>query len=312
VASGNGEGSGRTFANSENTSGIMVETSKAQSPDELRRETRLTQIRVMLALGIFFGLAIAWGVDHFRLTRTLIKERMDNRREVASLWSELAWAKGRIKIDGPESIAFEHLTKHARALFSADPVGVVLNSPMVKDDDVAKLVEFPTLRFLSIWTNSNELSDDCVRHLQDLPNLETVWIHGPWITDQTLLHLGRLDRLTFLGIYNTGISDAGLMHLGKMTSLKRMALRDSGRSDSSMAIFRQFPALTELTLDDNALTDASIPLLGMLSNLKNLRLVRTQITADGISKLESLLPDCRIRHELKWAAWPMTTAPAAR
>ena len=111
---------------------------------------------------------------------------------------------------------------------------------------------------------------------------------------------------------DANISDAGLESLGNLTNLETIALVYAGVSDSRLEKLKHFTMLTELGLDGNPLTDASVPLLGMLTNLKRLSLFQTKITADGITKLESCLPDCKIQHASKLPAPPVTAAPATR
>ena len=96
------------------------------------------------------------------------------------------------------------------------------------------------------------------------------------------------------------ITDEGLEHLKLLTGLEHLELLYSEgfagpRLTNEVAdILVPLSNLTTLNLSGAKLTDAGLERLRGLKKLKTLRLVRTQISKEGILEFRSALPDCEV------------------
>jgi len=61
-----------------------------------------------------------------------------------------------------------------------------------------------------------------------------------------------------------------------------------------LAAVKQFADLEFLTLAGTRITDVGLEQLVGMTNLKQLILFKTQITDEGVKKLQQALPNCRI------------------
>lgn len=156
----------------------------------------------------------------------------------------------------------------------------------------------------------------------------------PRITDAGLKHLAQLRQLEELHLYGSRVGDPGLAHLKNLTALKKLNLGhvtsgfEAVRFEEAGTInwkplsefppgttfppervavleqvtdagVRQLATLTELeylSLQQTRVTDDCLSLLGTFAKLRELDLRGTRVSADGAAKLQSVLPECKIRH----------------
>jgi hypothetical protein len=127
----------------------------------------------------------------------------------------------------------------------------------VRDTDIANLASLRSLKRL-------DLAREC-----------------PELTDESLRVIGRLANLEALVIHDAPITDAGLAHLAGMTRLKSLSLGKSeawpdGRrflfSGEGLAHLVGLPWLSELNISSPALTGEVLKHMGSLAHLKRLRL----------------------------------------
>lgn len=112
------------------------------------------------------------------------------------------------------------------------------------------------------------ITDDGMRSLTTFRNLKNLEIHGGDITSSGLRSLSELHNLEMVVLTNVKIGDAGLGYLPR--SIRRLSLR-------------------EISITNDAIDQ----LAG--SNLEHLVLINTQITAPGINRLRTVLPNCRFK-----------------
>ena len=127
--------------------------------------------------------------------------------------------------------------------------------------------------------------------LADFKNLEDLSIswHGHHVTDLTpLAGLTKLERLTLYQKYGE-ITDFSL--LKSLTNLKYLNL--GGNQITDLTPLAGLTNLTDLRLQDNKITDLT-PLSGLIQ-LKNLDLRGNPVSASNEWKLQSTLPNCKIR-----------------
>ena len=116
-------------------------------------------------------------------------------------------------------------------------------------------------------------TNNSLRVLSDLDNLQSLELDRTQVTDAGLLHLSGLTNLKTLDLRRTRITDAGLVHLKGVTNLRLLDL--SGCQN---------------------ITDAGLVHIKGMTKLKNLNLYRTQVTDTGTAELKQSLPNCEINH----------------
>ena len=156
---------------------------------------------------------------------------------------------------------------------------------------------------LSVQLAGTQVTDAGLEHLQGLTRLQSLGLGGTQVTDAGLAHLQGLVQLQSLGLADTKITDAGLEHLQALTQLHSLGLggtriteRRTGAppsvdptSDSEPFQYRrhgrragtppELPQLRTLNLSKTEVTDAGLEHLKGLTQLEQLSLIGTLVTA---------------------------------
>ncbi len=177
-------------------------------------------------------------------------------------------------------------------LATGEVTAVLLSGPTVADEDVARLTSCVNPEFLAI--ESDQLTDDCLRHLRGISNLKGLRIDSVQFTDNGLHHLESLPGLTILSLKDNNVTDAGLKHLDKLRKLKTLSLDNTKVTDAGLVHLAKMPNLEMLTLNKTAVSDAGLNHLKGMTRLKYLELDGTRVTAEGAKSLKDALPKCRI------------------
>ena len=177
-------------------------------------------------------------------------------------------------------------------LATGEVTAVLLSGPTVADEDVARLVSCVNPEFLAI--GSDQLTNDCLRHLRKISNLKALRLNSVLFTDDGLHHLESLPGLTILSLKDNNVTDAGLKHLDKLRKLKTLSLDNTKVTDAGLVHLAKMPNLEMLTLNKTAVSDAGLNHLKGMTRLKYLELDGTRVTAEGAKSLKDALPKCRI------------------
>lgn len=113
-----------------------------------------------------------------------------------------------------------------------------------------------------LWLDgSRQLTDDGLRHLNRMPQLQHLDLTGTRVTDRGLEVLGQLpDLRTFQMTWRSGISDTGVAHLGACQRLERVNLMGSATGDGVIAALQGKRSLHAFSSGRLA-TDAGLRLL---------------------------------------------------
>lgn len=114
------------------------------------------------------------------------------------------------------------------------------------------------------------------------------------VTDDALVHLKEIPGIVWLNLRGTKITDDGLKHLAEVKSLKRLHLERTGVSDAGMAHLVGLENLEYLNLYGTKVSDAAVDPLANLKGLKKLYVWQTEVTKDGAEKLTASLPELYI------------------
>ena len=163
------------------------------------------------------------------------------------------------------------------------------------DDALADHVKwFTGLRCLLI--EDARVTDAGLKELAELPYVHEIQIIGGEITDVGLRHLGEFSNLSDLMLFGTQFDDDGLKHLAGLTRLRRLGLGSMRITDAGMRHLEGLCNLQELSFDDVHISDAGLEHLVGLTKLELLIVTNTDVTPEGIRKLQEALPNCEIMY----------------
>jgi Leucine-rich repeat (LRR) protein len=200
-------------------------------------------------------------------------------------------------------------------------VAVDLRSSWVTDSDLPRLAQLPDLKRLDL--SLTRISDRGLRALKTAPAIEDLnlyfaeqitdegasvvrnWKHlkrlnlrGTKITDSTLEFLAGVPTIEWLDIGWAQITDTGLDHLTSLTHLRWLTIGGNKLTDTALQFLRQMPQLEYLDIGGQQrtdsglwsllLTDAGMQAIATVTELRELRLSGTAVTARGLALLEPL------------------------
>ena len=171
----------------------------------------------------------------------------------------------------------------------------------IGDDVAMQIGKLRTLRELELI--SSAVSDDGLKFLADLPELRRLTLRGDKITNAGISHFRPHPRLEHLTLRASGVSDKSLGHLAQIVSLTRLDLDGSctlgafrGRQFSIVGLqqLQSLPRLEILWLSNIDIPTGGFDGLRELRHLRELTLVRTNISELEIEALAKSLPQSRI------------------
>ncbi|QDU00061.1 leucine-rich repeat domain-containing protein [Gimesia aquarii] len=161
----------------------------------------------------------------------------------------------------------------------------------------ARLSNQLKLRTLHI-NNNLRLDDEVIKTVVQYPQLMRVSLAQTSITGRSLETMASLKDLIGLQIHLTQIDDKGLEQLQAFPELKDLLL--GGPLNSEHGILKTllyFKELNVLWIFDVSITDTGANNLATMTSLKELRLIRTQISDANVNRLKAALPDTKITVE---------------
>ena len=186
-------------------------------------------------------------------------------------------------------------------------IGLKLRKCKVNDNDAASLHGLE--RLLSIDLSSTNTTDETLKVLSELPNLEVVTLFSRRYTPEGLKYLGNLKKLKHLDLLDTRLTDAtlasfsdledaellqfcgtlvkgpGLVHLAKMNKVHWLSLTATPIDDAGLAFLPDMHGLRILHLGKTKITDAGLDTLSRFPQLVALYLGKSQISGTGLAHL---------------------------
>lgn len=136
------------------------------------------------------------------------------------------------------------------------------------DEALAALSWSTTVR--EVEAPFSKLSNDGLKHLAKLRDLESLDLSGATIDGRALAHLKGLRSLRYLTLDGTGVTDEGLEHL------------------------RELPASNTCPWGGTRVTDAGLAKLRDLPQLRSLLLGYTSVTPDGVAEFARSHPHIQV------------------
>jgi hypothetical protein len=181
---------------------------------------------------------------------------------------------------------------------------LTLPATQITDKGLAQLGEMTRLEALNL--SGTKVTDAGLEHLKGLTSLSGLNVRNTHVTDAGLEHLKGLANLEWLDLGGTLVTNAGLEHLKELANLEWLDLGGTAVADAGLKHLKWLPSLERLGLSGTQVTDAGLKHLMGITNLKRLVLSevqitdfgaegwRTQVTNEGVTRLQKTLPNCEI------------------
>jgi len=176
-----------------------------------------------------------------------------------------------------------------RFIILSDVVSVDLRMALVDEDLLKELCRLPKLELLQIGPR---VTDEALRFIGQINQIDSLYLTGPVVTDDDLVHLSGLTRLVDLGLEETSVTGDGLKYLVKLPNLEHLDLSNSLADDSGMKSVGKLRHLEKLDLGGTRVTDRGLEELSNLSKLTIMFLLGTDATGEGIKRLSKDIPHC--------------------
>jgi WD40 repeat protein/tetratricopeptide (TPR) repeat protein len=159
---------------------------------------------------------------------------------------------------------------------------------------------FPHLKDLhqlrSFAANGSPITDEGLGRLPSLPALTSLGLSSTQLTDAGLRHVAPRESLMMLGLNYGRFTNAGLRHLTGLRRLEHLQLIGQPRlTDEGLAHLAKIRTLKLLILSRSTrVSDTGLEHLAALTQLQNLYVLETYVTAAGVKKLQAKLPACKV------------------
>lgn len=161
---------------------------------------------------------------------------------------------------------------------------------------LVELKRLPQIKDIHLWKpEANEISLDA---LADLPKLHSLFVGDCSHTGKLLQRLPELPQLEMLILQNCqGFTDEDLQHLSRLPNLKTLDIvKSSPVSDAGLEHLSRLENLEMLCVRKSSgqITKAGLQPLQRLTKLKQLIVLRGDLTLDQLDTRQVLLPNCAI------------------
>lgn len=331
-----GDASTETIAQYEVMAAALLEAYRTGTPEAMEKHWNLTWHRrawpamrtyVQIELGRVPGPDVDISLDDARwlVAREHGSENWEALlREVASagvpaerMTRPMGWSTAADAEDLPSTSRSTDWSAVLRAISDPRVTQLAAHGQMT-DARASQLAHLPHLTSLRL-DGSRELSDDGIRALAALPNLQHLDLQGTAITDQAVAAIAAMPALRSLSLAWTRVTDAGIAALGALAHLERIDLSGTPSGDGAIRTFAAAPKLRHFRGGAN-ITDDGIPVFrdypvfatwqgGQIEMAltspqaePNSLMLRGHVTDRGISRLAGLnglfaldLDDARLR-----------------
>jgi Leucine-rich repeat (LRR) protein len=290
--------------------GLSLVSFSVVKPDELNPETTeaLAQIKRLGGQVTDAGLEYLQGLT--RLQELSLEETDVSDRAVKRLQQALPNCKIRtslvtpaVELDPKEAAIVTEVKKRGGEATIIETVvemvrkksvfGVDLNKTQVTDAWLKHLNGLPNLQSLRL--DNTQVTDAGLEHLKGLTSLQSLNLDNTQVTDAGLEHLKGLINLRSLVPNRRKLTDAGLEHLGGMAKLERLNLWFTQVTDAGLKHLEGLTNLQGLALGNTQVTDAGLEHLKGLIELQSVILIGTKVTDAGVKNLQQALPKCKIK-----------------
>lgn len=165
----------------------------------------------------------------------------------------------------------------------------------ITDEALQQMTDLPNLKFLDLDHNETTTDASLAHIATSFPAMEYLSLHSTSISDDGIKHLAALKQLQVLSLLGTKISGAGLKHLADHPSLRELFLGFTTITQEHVQRLSSIPHLETLSVWRATLTDESVAELARLTKLKRLDLRDSTINSANVAQLKAALPNCDIQ-----------------
>lgn len=273
-----------------------------------------------------------WRYDDYQHLNIFVDE--DNRQRLANFIREKLGASDQKArefnaqdVSGPPTatndVVLRDLTDRDDSQLAADlqrlravksPLAVDLTWSNLENGLLSNLHDLPNLRRLNLF-GATGVTDDALRHLENLPALESIDLGGARVSSQGILSLRNARNLKQLGLANVSpplddaaieqivatwpdlesisldgahITDVGLARIGTLKKLTYLNISDTGITARGMGGLVELRSLKTLHASHTELDDSAMIELAQITSLEKLDFNSTNITNAGLIPLRSL------------------------
>lgn len=170
-----------------------------------------------------------------------------------------------------------------------DPRAIIskfLNTPTTerKDTDIMRVCNLSSGNddFKDMDLNSSSVTDEGIKHLAKLKNLETLNLTSTKITGVGFAATLELPKLRSVNLTNCNVTPAILETLSKLESLEELALERTNVGDNDLAALENLANLKSLNLSYTQISDMSFKSLNKITGLELLKIGNTGVQGQGM------------------------------
>ncbi len=156
---------------------------------------------------------------------------------------------------------------------------ILTDNTLVSDKGLENLSEFTSLESIDI--NSDNITGECLKHLQSLPALKRVDLDLSMMNDEGMKYLRGLP-INRLHLSNSDITDQGLASVNEIYSLVGIVLDNTAITDDGLKYLSGLLDIQYISLDNTKITDKGLVYLTDLYRLGELGVSGTEVSDKGL------------------------------
>ena len=169
-------------------------------------------------------------------------------------------------------------------------IGDFKNTPagLRNDADLARLakVAVGSSELTIMDLNGSAVTDDGLKNLAKLPQIESLSLVGTKVTDVGLTVTTQLPELRSLNLGAFAVNASMMATLSKLEKLEVLGLEGAKVTDNDLPPLENLAELKELNLSATPITDNAFKILGRLKKLEILKVAYTSINGSGMQYMK--------------------------
>jgi hypothetical protein len=170
-----------------------------------------------------------------------------------------------------------------------------LHTGLLTDDEIQDVAALAELENLDIGSCPHR-RDAGLRCVEGLTRLKELYVWYSAVGNAGFEHVAGLKQLERLNAMETRVGDAGVRHLRGLDNLEHLELHGSPITDKGLEDIGALGALRRLSISGEEISDAGLEHLRGLTHLRSLGVVETWAMPEGVARLQTALPRCKIEY----------------
>lgn len=139
------------------------------------------------------------------------------------------------------------------------------------------------------------IGDTAISNLCLLKGLKILDLEGTAIGDASLAQVCCIDSMQVLDVDGTQVTDAGVVYLSRLKNLRWLRAANTQIQGTTLGHLRQLQNLHTIELSGTPVNDQAVPVLCTMQQLTELLVSNSQISAAGMQRLKTALPNCEVQ-----------------